>query len=391
MASQGTTTLRQKILGVLLRSARTRTGRDFVVVSRSDSTLRGHFPVEVDALIDALGEGSDGTIIAPFFLEGGRFTVNDIHYVADNGWLVPAAETPYARDPVFGYASSNLREWVGEKSGGVLEAEAVVSISLDTIRNGGPDAVSAELGRVSDGQVCVVNAVSYRDLEVFVAGLLDAEARAKRFVYRTAASFVRVRGGVAPQPLLTMDQLGSPDRNTGGVVVVGSFVDKTSRQIHAVRTELEDIEYIEVSVPALLAGSARDVEIDRVAAQASAVVQDGTDVVICTSRELVTGCDEEGSLNIGKAVSQALVSIVGRLEKRPSWVIAKGGITSSDIAVRALAVRRARVLGQAIPGVPIWRLGPESRWPGLTYVVFPGNVGDDGAVAEMIRILKGKG
>jgi len=373
-----------------LKSARQRTGREFVVVSRSDSTLRGHFPGEVDALVDGLSEEFDGTIIAPFFLEGGRYTVNDIHYVAEGEWLIPAAETPYARDPAFGYGSSNLRDWVSEKLNGAVASAGVVTISLDIIRNGGPDAVRAALGGVSGGQVCVVNAVSYRDLEVFVAGLLDAESRGKRFIYRTAASFVRVRGGISPHELLTSDDLAAPDRTSGGLVVVGSFVEKTSRQVEAVRSALKDILFIEVSVPQLLCEETGDAEIDRVAAQARNAVRTGRDVMICTSRQLLTGRDEEASLRIGKTVSQALVAIVERLGVRPGWMIAKGGITSSDIATQALAVKRTRALGQAIPGVPIWRLGPESRWPGLTYVVFPGNVGGDCAVAEMIQILRGR-
>lgn len=84
---------------------------------------------------------------------------------------------------------------------------------------------------------------------------------------------------------------------------------------------------------------------------------------------------------IGRAVSDALVEIVRALAIRPRFVIAKGGITSSDVATRGLGVRRALVRGQILPGVPVWRLGAEARWPELDYVVFPGNVGDAGALA----------
>jgi len=372
-----------------LKAAGRRTGRDFVVVSRSDSTLRGHFPGEVDALIEGLGGAYDGMIIAPFFLEGGRYTVNDVHYVADGEWLVPAAETPYAQDPAFGYRSSNLRDWVCEKLKGAVTASSVAHISLETIRQGGPDAVARVLDGLSNRRPCVVNAVSYRDLEVFVAGLLGAEGRGKRFIYRTAASFVRVRGGISPRGPLSSDELDSSDRAEGGLAVVGSFVEKTSRQVKAAQSKLQDIVFVEASVPHLLDKAWSDVEIDRVAASATDVIQSGKDVLICTSRQLVTGPDEEGSLEIGSAVSRALVSIVDQLAVRPRWMIAKGGITSSDIATKALGVRRGRVLGQAVPGVPIWRLGPETRWPGLTYVVFPGNVGSENALAEMIQILRG--
>ncbi len=72
---------------------------------------------------------------------------------------------------------------------------------------------------------------------------------------------------------------------------------------------------------------------------------------------------------------------------RPRYLVAKGGITSSDIATDALAMRRAQVLGQILPGVPVWQAGPESLHPGLAYVVFPGNVGGDDALVQVVRAL----
>jgi uncharacterized protein YgbK (DUF1537 family) len=65
-------------------------------------------------------------------------------------------------------------------------------------------------------------------------------------------------------------------------------------------------------------------------------------------------------------------------------LIAKGGITSSDVATQALNVSRAVVMGQLLPGVPVWQLGAESRYPGLAYVVFPGNVGRSKSLLEAV-------
>jgi uncharacterized protein YgbK (DUF1537 family) len=379
-----------------LNAARAATGREVAVVSRSDSTLRGHYPGETDALAAALGVTFDATLIVPFFIEGGRITAHDIHYVTvpgdDGDRLIPAAQTEYARDAAFGYTHSDLRAWVSEKHGGALPPEAVAHISLDTIRRGGPQAVTARLMAL-DGAVCVVNAVSYRDLEVVVAGLLEAEARGKRFLYRTAASFVRVRGGIVPQPLLThadVVERGLVDAapQTGGLVVVGSHVQTTTRQVAAAAPLVRQIE---VAVPALLDAARRDAEIDRVRTHAAAALRDGENVLVYTSREVVTAApSQEGDLDalaIGQRVSQALVALVRELPVRPAWIIAKGGITASDVATGGLGIRRAAVLGQALPGIPVWATGPESRWPGLVYVVFPGNVGGDDALAAMIEML----
>jgi uncharacterized protein YgbK (DUF1537 family) len=363
------------------------TGRDFVVINRSDSTLRGHYPGEVDALIEALATPVDGVLFIPFFLEGGRITANDIHYVTDGEDVIPAAETEYARDTTFAYRNSNLRDWISEKHEGRLSLEAIASISLWDTRVGGPDAVADKLLHARNRQVFIVNATTYRDLEVVVTGLLRAEAAGKRFVYRTAASFVRVRGGIAPSPLLTSADLRAAPTHAGGLIVVGSHVNRTNRQMENAR-RLPNLTSIEVNVAALLDDAQRDAEIRQTAGEINTALASGHDVMVYTSRNVVTTSGNLTALQIGGRVSSALICIVQRVTVTPAWVIAKGGITASDVATKGIDVRRAGVLGQAIPGVPIWRTGPKSRWPNAIYVVFPGNVGDDRALTEMVHILR---
>lgn len=383
-----------------LKTAQTATGRDFAIISRSDSTLRGHYPGETNVLAQELGGRIDAVLLVPFFAEGGRLTAGDVHYVAQGDILVPAAATEYARDATFGYTHSNLRDWVSEKHAGALARDDVATISLDDIRSGGPSAVSAKLMRLgarfrgqtaspeTPHKVCIVNAVSYRDLEVVVAGLLQAESGGKRFLYRTAASFVRVRGGIAPRPLLTHADLGlSPGRRHGGLVVVGSHVQTTTRQVESALA-LPGIRQIEISVPALLDDKLREGEIAQAVGRIEGMMRKGQDALVSTSREVITVSSDLDSLAIGRRTSRALVKIVRSINTRPAWIIAKGGITSSDVATEGLGVHRVEVLGQAIPGVPVWRTGPESRWPNGIFVVFPGNVGDDQAVARMITILR---
>jgi uncharacterized protein YgbK (DUF1537 family) len=372
-------------VGRNLREAARRAGRSFAVVSRSDSTLRGHFPGEVAALADALDGGFDAWLLAPFFLEGGRLTIDDVHYVASGEQLVPAGATEFARDRVFGYRESNLRAWVAEKTAGRVPIAEVASISLADIRLGGPAQVAERLIELRDGRICLVNAASLRDLEVVVAAVLDAEARGKRFLYRTAASFVQVRAGIAPRPLLARAELALPEAS-GGLVMVGSYVPTTSRQVAALLDQ-GGITALEVDVTALIDDRRRDAEIARVALLADEGLRRREDVLVFTSRELLAGPGAAESLEIGRRVSEGLCGILRQIESRPRYLVAKGGITSSDLATRGLGVRRALVLGQALPGVPVWRLGAESRHPGLVYVVFPGNVGGPTALAEIVAAL----
>jgi uncharacterized protein YgbK (DUF1537 family) len=371
-----------------LRIASQVTERKYKVISRSDSTLRGHFPEEVNALIEGIGEHIDGILIIPFFLEGGRITIQDIHYVSEIDSLVPAAETEFAKDTNFGYKNSNLKNWVSEKYKGAVIPQDVYSISISDIRTGGPDVIAAKLNKIEQTQVCVVNAATYRDMEVFVAGLLQAESSGKNFIYRTAASFVRVRGGIPPRELLTKTDLASKtSRKSGGLVIVGSYVQKSTDQLQTLES-LSDLCSIEISVEKVLGPDSRVKEIKRVTDKVNETISRGLDAVIYTSRRLVIDPDQDTSLLMGQKISRALVEVVKGIDTEPAWIIAKGGITSSDIATQSLNIKRAQVLGQAIPGVPIWLTGLESRWPGKIYVVFPGNVGGTNALSDMVEILK---
>jgi uncharacterized protein YgbK (DUF1537 family) len=360
-------------IGTRLRSAAG--PRAFRVVSRSDSTLRGHFPAEVDALAAALGWEDAPVLLAPYFGEGGRVTVGDVHYLRRGDGFVPVAETEFASDPVFGYAESNLVDWARASAGG---DRPVTSLPLELVRNGGPDAVEEVLRSLAPRTVCVVNAAVDRDLEVVVAATQRIESP---LLVRSAASWVRIAAGQPRAGVLAPDAVEVGDGP--GLVVVGSHVPLTTRQLEALRLEPPaPLAWFDLDVPELLAG--------RGAALAPAIddaLASGLTAVLATSRERVDG----NQLALGERVSTALVETVRGLRHRPAWLLAKGGITSSDMATRALGVRRARVLGQLVTGVPVWRCAAESPWPGLPLVVFPGNVGDDDALREAVARLTALG
>ncbi|KAA1282663.1 MAG: hypothetical protein EGP12_06585, partial [SAR202 cluster bacterium] len=136
------------------------------VISRSDSTLRGHFPAEVDALAEGMGNSHDGIIFIPFFIQGGRYTIDNVQYVSDGSMLAPVAQTPFAKDSAFGYESSNLCDWIEEKTQGKVSSEEVIAISIDEIRIGGPDVVEEKLKQVNRNDICIINSADMRDLDV---------------------------------------------------------------------------------------------------------------------------------------------------------------------------------------------------------------------------------
>ena len=368
-------------------------GARIQLVSRSDSTLRGHVMAEVEALQavrrQVLGAGSDGVLLVPAFLEAGRLTAAGIHWARIGGELVPVGQTEFARDPVFGYTASGLRDFISQKSGGAIRRSEVAGIGLADIRGGGPSRVRDLLAGLRYGRWAIIDATEYSDPETVAAGVLLAEQAGQSFVFRTGPSFVRALAGLAPRAPLRGQQIRPRPGGGHGLIVVGSRVGQTSRQLAALRARGATTD-IELDVPSVLADP--DQMVSDTARQAAMALR-RSDVLLFTSRALVRGRGAADSLAIARAVSAALSRTVARvLPARPAWVIAKGGITAHDVAVHGLGIRRAEVAGQLFPGV-ISVFRPVDAAPGaigMPYIVFAGNVGGDQALTQVVAILNGE-
>lgn len=390
-AEDATARNREVVRALHVASAAEKTG--YVLASRGDSTLRGHFPLETDVLSETLthlGAGApDGVVVVPAYIEAGRLTVDSRHWMRTADGLLPVGESEFARDATFGYRNSTLPEWVEEKTGGRVPADQVLRITLNDLRHGGPEHTARLLSSLRGGRTAVVDAVCDDDLRVLSLALAQAEDNGARLLYRVGPSFVRARAGQAARAPLTPAEL-RPLRGDAphGLIVVGSHVALTTRQLDRLRERGGIIEY-ELDVAVLLDEKRRDAHIAEVAAAAAGAL-DTADAVIRTSRTLVTGADADDSLAISRRVSAALVEAVRQVNaaRRPAFVVAKGGITSSDTATHGLEIRRAWARGTLLPGiVSLWEPvdGPAA---GIPYIVFAGNVGGTDALADAIDLLR---
>ncbi|MDR0623629.1 MAG: hydroxyacid dehydrogenase [Treponema sp.] len=367
--------------------------RDFILISRSDSTLRGHYPLETSILkriIEAeSGTAFDGEIICPFFIEGGRYTAGNIHYVLAGDILIPAARTEFAKDKTFGYHHSDLTEWVEEKTGGSFPAKSVTPISIEDLRRGGVDRAAAILMDVHGFGKVILNALDYTDIKIFCTALFRVLDRGKRFIFRSAAAIPRVLGGVSGRSLLSRNELIDSDNKRGGLVVIGSHVKKTTRQLE-VLLEKKNAVSIEFNTHLVLDDDRFNGEIRRVQELCNEALDAGKTTVIFTARnrfDLNTG-NKEDELRVAVKIAGAVTSFVSNLSGKPRFIIAKGGITSSEIGTNALKVKKALVLGQVLPGIPVWLTGPESRFPNTPYIIFPGNVGDENSLKTIVDMLE---
>ena len=380
-------------------SAETR--KPFFLISRGDSTLRGHYPLEMDVLRQNSHLNTpDIEILCPFFPEGGRYTFGDIHYVQEGEWLTPAGETEFARDKTFGFHSSDLKEYVEEKTGGRKKASECVSISLEELAGCDVNGIEEKLRSAPSGTTVIVNAISYEDLKVFCAALVQAmkdkpDSPGRHFLARTAAAFPKVMGRVTDIPLLCRDDLGRTKKpgdkgmQKGGLVIVGSHVKKTTDQLESLKKACLPIEYIEFDVNTIFRNGGLAAERDRAAALADQAIAAGKTTVIYTTRELLApeNLSKEELLSVSVQISEALTGILSCLTQTPGFLIAKGGITSSDVGTKGLLVKKATVTGQIKKAIPVCKTRPESRFPDLPYIIFPGNVGGKETLREIVEEL----
>lgn len=357
-------------------------GKDIqtIIVSRSDSTLRGHYPVETDVIADELGP-FDAHFLVPAFFEGGRFTRDSIHYLKLGEKDIPVHETEFARDSVFGYRHSFLPDYVEEKTQGRIRSKSVVRLLLTDIRAG----VAGRLVQLEDNACVVVDAEKQADLDAFVDDILRASQTGKRFLFRSAASLLTSLARLPPQPVAAQAIGQYVHAGRAGAVIVGSHVPRTTCQLEALLREPGTVA-LEVDVARISID--RKTLLNKLLDQAGQAHRTGETPVIYTSRHELGFASQGERLAFGETVSAFLMDVVRGLPPTLGWLIAKGGITSNDVLSHGLSLRSARLLGQILPGCSVVSCPKDHpRFPEMLVVIFPGNVGDDDALVTVCRRL----
>lgn len=353
-----------------------------LVVSRSDSTLRGHYPVETDVIAEELGP-FDAHFMVPAFFEGGRFTKDSIHYLMVNDKPVPVHETEFARDSVFGFKHSYLPDYVEEKTQGRIKSDDVVRFQLNDVRG---DSL-ARLMALTGNTCCVVDCETQDDLNNFCNQLMEAADLGKRYLFRSAASLLTALSKLPPQPVSAEDMSRYVRNAKPGAVIVGSHVKKTTEQLEQL-LKMEMIAPIEVDVARL--EQEREQMLEDIVAQTRQFHDEGKTPVIFTSRVELTFENQATRLAFGESVSAFLMDVVRRLPETLGFLISKGGITSNDVLSSGLALQTSRVVGQILPGCSVVRCPDDHpRFPQMPVVIFPGNVGDENGVATAYARLAG--
>jgi uncharacterized protein YgbK (DUF1537 family) len=358
-----------------------------IVVSRSDSTLRGHYPVETDVIAEELGP-FDAHFMVPAFFEAGRFTRDSIHYLMVDGEAVPVDQTEFARDSVFGFSTAYLPDYVEEKTRGRIMASQVQRFLLQDVRGG----CRERLRELTDNVCCVVDCETQDDLNQFADQLQSMAQEGKRFLFRSAASLLTALAKLPQQPVKAEDMSAYVWDQRPGVVLVGSHVARTSAQLSYL-IEHTDVVPVEVDVQQLNVDDSILAEkqarlADEIIARIYTAHAHGNNVMIYTSREELQFPGRQQRLAFGERLSAFLMDLVKKLPESIGFLISKGGITSNDVLSTGLELRQSRVLGQILTGCSMVRCPSDHRrYPNLPVVIFPGNVGDETALTKAYIIL----
>ena len=346
------------------RRAAAELGQELQFVLRGDSTLRGHVFAETEQFLD-----QDSVIVFnPAFPDGGRTTVDGVHLVRSGDREVPAHETEYAQDPVFPFASGVLSEYVAEKSG-----RPAVGVDLAAVRGG---RAASAIATAPAGAVVVPDARTNDDIRLIAEAIRTVRRAGRSVIVRSAAPLAAALAGVQSPGLLSPPLLPEP-RPT--LLVCGSHTAGATAQLEAV----EAAHGPAIVIPTAAALADPVAAGHEAAREASARLAAGGLAVICSERHRRAA---HSTLRHGELVMQALTVAVRALSPEVGVVVAKGGITSAELARRGVGATRAVVRGQVIPGVSVWDLRSAEGAPVL-YVVVPGNVGEASALTDVLAAL----
>ncbi len=390
-----------------------------LIVSRGDSTLRGHFPLEAEALEAELGP-FDARFLVPAFLPGGRTTVNGVHLLHGE----PVHTTPFARDRLFGYQTSDLSAWIEAKTGGRVTAAAVQRLGLAELDAAQPDgtqldasgvgvdgagfeALLGRLAQLEPGAWVVVDAQRPQQLEALGAAvrLLVAPAaaerwgRPRRFLFQAAASMINGLVTLPPQPLdaaglAGLRRLDGAGRPRPGLVLVGSHVPLADAQLECLLAEAA-CHGVEIDVPRLarvLEGPAPQELLASLELvwlqQLRCALAAGRTPVLWSSRGELHCRSAAERRRLGLELAALMARLAAALAPELGYLISKGGITSQTLLADGLGCTAVALQGQLLPGLSLVLTGPEALVSGLPVLTFPGNLGEAHTLNQAWRLLQ---
>ncbi|MBN2396036.1 MAG: four-carbon acid sugar kinase family protein [Candidatus Atribacteria bacterium] len=359
-----------------------------VFISRSDSTLRSHFPLEINTILHfwegEIHKKTDAIFLIPAFFEGKRITYNDTHFIRFKERDTPTDQTEFAKDSIFHYSNSYLPLYIEEKTNQQIKAKQVQSISLSQLQPDHKKELNDYLSNLQNRQMVIVNATKYEHLNQFSESILPFMKKGKTFLFQSAASFVKSLTKNPDQPLLNHKIISEKGP---GLFVIGSYVHQTTLQLQKL-IGMTSVVPLEIDIHRFSKEKDYQYLLSDFKKKISFHLEKNETPVVFTSRQEVYLNSKKERFLLGQKISNFLAEIVKDLNPKPAFLVAKGGITSHQILAKGLLIKQSRVLGQILPGIPVVSLPDKHFYPSLPFIIFPGNVGDQNALVDIFNKLK---
>ncbi|ABB50750.1 conserved hypothetical protein [Prochlorococcus marinus str. MIT 9312] len=369
---------------------------EIIFISRGDSTLRGHNYLEPSALNSCLGP-FDATFHVPAFIEGKRLTINGSHFVDKT----PIDKTIFARDTIFGYETSNIKNLLFQKSKSKLNLDDIQNLflsDLEILNDEENNIIFKKLKNLKNNKHVIVDVENYSQIKKFSL-IIKKLTKQKKFLFRTAASFISsiseknsVRQGetfFSNLRIRTKEKFFLP-----GLVIVGSYVELSTIQLKNL-LEISTCKPIELDVFEFFKISAsennqkkRNLFKNKFLKEIRLSFEQGKTPVLFTSRKFMS-LDYSEQFNFYNSLAFFIAELVADLKYEIGYLVSKGGITTNVILSDGLNADYVYLEGQILTGISVvtCNLKNDEKLPIITH---PGNIGTKDSLVNIWKVLENK-
>jgi len=369
---------------------------EIIFISRGDSTLRGHNFLEPSAINSCLGP-FDATFHIPAFIEGKRLTINGSHYVD----AIPINQTIFARDKIFGFETSNVKNLLFQKSKSQINFEDIQNLLLSDIQmlnDEENNIVFKKLKNLKNNKHVVVDVENYSQLKKFSL-IIKKLTKQKKFLFRTAASFIssisEKNSVLKGETFFSNLRIRTKEKSfLPGLVIVGSYVELSTIQLknllkisNCKPIELDVFEFFKIT-SSENNQKRRNLFKNKFLKEIRFSFEKGKTPVLFTSRKFMS-LDSSELFNFYNLLAFFIAELVADLKYEIGYLISKGGITTNVILSNGLNADYVYLEGQILTGISVvtCNLKNDEKLPIVTH---PGNIGTKDSLVNIWKVLENK-
>jgi len=369
---------------------------EIIFISRGDSTLRGHNFLEPSALNSCLGP-FDATFHIPAFIEGKRLTINGSHFVDKT----PINKTIFARDKIFGFETSNVKNLLFQKSKSQINLEDIQNILLtdiEILNDEENNIVFKTLKNLKNNKHVIVDIENYSQLEKF-SSVIKKLTKQKKFLFRTAASFISSISEKKSIPKVETFFSNLRIRNKEksflpGLIIVGSYVELSTLQLknlldksNCSPIELDVFEFFKIT-SSENHHKRRNLFKNKFLKEIRFSFEKGKTPVLFTSRKFMS-LDYSEQFNFYNSLACFIAELVADLKYEIGYLISKGGITTNTILSNGLNADYVYLEGQILTGISVVTYNLKN-YKKLPIVTHPGNIGNKDSLVNIWKVFENK-